>query len=143
VWIGDRGRSLRSVIDTYLSHNKDVISAILRLETKLKGVSSETSTSIEIAGVQDELLTDVGRIALQSGIANQERPLLISNDKSTVIIWTTDSIDINHVFHELLKKNLNPVLTSTKSFRLEGLPIESRDDILKSISPKAKKERSS
>lgn len=143
VWLGDRGRSLRGVIDTYLSHHKDVISTILRLETKLKGVSTETSTSIEIAGVQGELLTDVGRIALQSGIANQERPLLISSDESTVVIWTTDSIDINHVLHVLQKKNLNPDLTSTKSLRFKGLPIESREDILKSISTKAKKERSS
>ncbi|MHA1964392.1 MAG: hypothetical protein ACXACG_10850 [Candidatus Thorarchaeota archaeon] len=143
VWIGDRGRALRSVIDTYLSHHKDVISTILRLETKLKGVSTETSTLIEIAGVQGELLTDVGRIALQSGLANQERPLLISSDESSVVIWTTDSVDTNHVFHVLQKKNLNPVLTSAKSLKFEELPIESREDVLKSTSLKAKKERSS
>ena len=143
VWIGDRGRALRSVIDTYLNHQKDVISTILRLETKLKGVSTETSTSIEIAGVQGELLTDVGRIALQSGIVNQERPLLISNDDSTVAIWTTESIDINKVLHILQKKNLNPVPTSAKSFKVKGLPIESREDVLKSINPKNKKEKSS
>ncbi|MBY8998590.1 MAG: hypothetical protein KGD60_12750 [Candidatus Thorarchaeota archaeon] len=142
VWIGDRGRSLRGVIDIYLSHHKDVISAILRLETNLKGVSTETSTSIEIPGVQGELLTDVGRIALQSGIANQERPLLISSDESTVVIWTTDSIDINQVLNVLQKKNLNPVLTSAKSLRFLGLSIESREDVLNSINPKAK-ERSS
>ena len=143
VWIGDRGRSLRGVIDTYLSHQKDVISAILRLETKLKGLSTETSTSIEITGIQGELLTDVGRIALQSGIVNQERPLLISSDESTVVIWTTDSIDINQALTALQKKNLNPVLTSARSLRFNGLPVESREDVLKSISPKDKKEGTS
>jgi len=143
VWIGDRGRSLRSVLDTYLSHHKDVISTILRLETKLKGVSTETSTSIEIAGVQGELLTDVGRIVLQSGLANRERPLLISSDESTVIIWATESNDTNHILQVLQKKNLNPILTSTKSLKFEGLQVESREDVLNSISSKVKKESSS
>ena len=127
----------------YLSHQKDVISAILRFETKLPGLSTDTSTSIEITGIQGELLTDVGRIALQSGIVNQERPLLISSDESTVVIWTTDSIDINQALTALQKKNLNPVLTSARSLRFNGLPVESREDVLKSISPKDKKEGSS
>ncbi|MHA2351502.1 MAG: hypothetical protein ACXABX_00100 [Candidatus Thorarchaeota archaeon] len=143
VWIGDRGRALRSVIDTYLSHHKDVISTILRLETKLKGVSTDTSTTIEIAGVQGELLTDVGRIALQSGIANQERPLLISSDDSTVAIWTAESIDLNHVLRVLHGKNLFPTLTSAKSLMFKGLPQESREDVLKTVSPKGKKGASS
>jgi hypothetical protein len=143
VWIGDRGRALRNVLDTYLSHHKDVISTLLRLETKLKGVSTETSTSIEIAGVQGELLTDVGRIALQSGIANQERPLLITSDDSTVVIWTDEGIEMKHVFQVLQKKNLNPVLTSTKSLKFEGLLPESMENILKTASPKAKKRGSS
>ncbi len=143
VWIGDRGRALRSVIDTYLSHHKDVISTIQRLETKLKGVSTETSTSIEIAGVQGELLTDVGRIALESGIANQERPLLISSDDSTVAIWTTDSIVMNNVLLNLQKENLYPTPTSTKSLKFKGLPEESREDVFKSIGFKTKKGKSS
>ena len=143
VWIGDRGRALRSVIDTYLSHHKDVISAILRLETKLKGVSTETSTTIEIAGIQGEILTDVGRIALQSDIVNQERPLLISSDASTVAIWTAENIDMNHVLRYLQKKNLNPMLTSAKSLKFDGLPLESRDEVIKSIKPKSKRGDSS
>jgi len=143
VWIGDRGRALRSMIDTYLSHHKDVISTILRLESKLKGVSTETSTSIELPGVSGDLLTDVGRIALQSDIANQERPLLINSDDSTVVIWTIDDIDTNHVLYDLQKKNLNPVLTSAKSLKFKELPRELREDILKSLDSKPKKEKHS
>jgi hypothetical protein len=143
VWIGDRGRALRSVIDTYLSHHKDVISTVQRLETKLKGVSTETSTSIEIAGVQGELLTDVGRIALQSGIVDPKRPLIITSDDSTVITWTDDSTEITNVLQVLQKMNLNPEPTSAKSLRIDGLPTESREDVLKLIGPKTKKEKSS
>jgi single-stranded-DNA-specific exonuclease len=139
VWIGDRGRSLRNIIDTYLSHHKDVISTILRLETKLKGVSTETSTIIEIAGVQGEILTDVGRVALQSGLANQERPLLVVGDKSTIVTWTSESINTNQVLQVLQQKNLDPVLTSAKSIKFEDLPIESREDVLASITTNSKK----
>lgn len=140
VWIGDRGRSLRNLIDTYLSHHKDVISTIMRLETKLKGKSTETSTSIETAGVQSEILTDVGRIALESGIVDEECPLLISNDNSSVIIWTAEEIDMSKVLLLVRKKSLNPILTSPKSLMFKELSAESRDDILSLISPKTSKE---
>lgn len=140
VWIGDRGRSLRNLIDTYLSHHKDVISTIMRLETKLKGKSTETSTSIEIAGVQSEILTDVGRIALESGIVNQEHPLLISNDNSSVAIWAAEKIDMSKVLLLVRKKSLNPILTSPKSLMFKELSAESRDDILSLISSKTGKE---
>jgi hypothetical protein len=139
IWIGDRGRSLRNIIDTYLSHHKDVISTFERLETKLKGVSTETSTTIEIAGVQGELLTDVGRIALESGLASQNRPLLITSDETSVAIWTSEDVDTNHVLQDFQKKNLNPELTSAKSIRFVGLPTESHDDVLASLTPTKKK----
>ena len=139
VWIGDRGRALRSVIDTYLSHHKDVISTVQRLETKLKGVSTETSTSIEIPGVQGELMTDVGRIALQSGIVNQERPLLINSDDSTIVVWTSDDIKLNKVIRVLQKNNLHPVPTSPRSLKFKKLPVESREEVLKSIGQKKRK----
>ncbi len=136
VWIGDRGRALRSIIDTHLIHQKDVISTIRRLESKLKGTSTEAGASIEITGIQSNLLTDVGRIALQTGIANQERPLLISNDESTLAIWASEKAEMNQVLHFVQKKNLNPVLTSAKSLMFKRLSAESREDVLKSINPK-------
>jgi hypothetical protein len=105
-------------------------------------VSTETSTAIEIIGVQSELLTDVGRVVLQSDIVNKERPLLISNEDSTVAIWTSETIDMSQVLNLLQKKNLKPDLTSAKSLMFKGLPIESREDVLKSIYPKDKKEDS-
>ncbi len=142
VWIGDRGRALRTVIDTYLSHHKDVISTILRLETKLIGVSTETSTSIDIAGVRGELLTDVGRVVLQSGIVNQERPLLISSDDSAVAIWIAENIDIKNVLYTLQSKNLDPIPTSAKSLKFKELLPESKEAVLKSISPKTKEDSS-
>ncbi|MHA2236611.1 MAG: hypothetical protein ACXABH_14880, partial [Candidatus Thorarchaeota archaeon] len=75
IWIGDRGRALRTVIDTHLNHCKDVISTVHRLEVNMKGTSSEASTSVVLTGIRDDLMTDVGRVILQSEIVNPDRPL--------------------------------------------------------------------
>ena len=134
VWIGDRGRSLRTLLDTYLSHHKEVISTIQRLETKLKGVSTEAGTAIEISSIKDELMTDVGRIALQTGIVDQDRPLIISNDTSSIVTWTAKNVDMNHVLTLLLEKNLEPITTSSKSIKLKELAQGLRIDVLESVS---------
>ena len=142
VWIGDRGRALRNMIDTHLTHQKDVISTIIRLESKLKGTSTETSTLIEMSRVQDELLTDIGRVALQSDMVTHKRPLLINNDSSTVAIWTTEMVNVNLVLYTLQKQKLNPILTSTKSLMFKDLPKESREDVLNALDVKTKEEAS-
>jgi len=141
IWIGDRGRALRTVIDTYLSHCKDVISTVQRLETKMEGTSSEASTSIELAGVRDELLTDVGRVVLQSEIVSSERPLAISNEDSSVIIWTYNNVNVNQIIHILEKQNLSPVTTSTQSIKFEEMTLELKMEILKRVKGLSEKRR--
>ncbi|MHA2381068.1 MAG: hypothetical protein ACXACT_00770 [Candidatus Thorarchaeota archaeon] len=141
IWIGDRGRALRNVIDTQLSHSKDVISAVHRLETKMKGTSSEASTSIELTGIRDELLTDIGRVALQSEIVSPERPLVISNEDCNVITWTYENVDINRVLLAIDRKNLSPVTTSSQSIILKNASSESITEILKLVKNLSKKKR--
>ncbi len=133
IWIGDRGRALRTVIDTYLSHSKDVISTVQRLETNMKGASNEASTSIELVGVRDELLTDVGRVVLQSEIVNPDRPLAITNEGSSVIIWTYKNVDVNQIIRMLEKQNLSPIATSSQSLKFEGITQELKMEILKMV----------
>jgi hypothetical protein len=141
IWIGDRGRALRTVIDTHLSHSKDVISAVHRLETKMKGVSSEASTSIELAGVRNELLTDIGRIALQSEIVNPKRPLVISNEESSIIIWTYGNVNVNQILPVIAKQNLNPSTTSTQSIKLDSVVSDSVTEVLKVVKNLSEKKR--
>jgi hypothetical protein len=141
IWIGDRGRALRTVIDTYLSHSKDVISTVQRLETKMKGASSEASTSIELAGVRDELLTDVGRVVLQSEIVNPDRPLAITNEESSVIIWTYKNVDVNQIIKMLEKQNLSPIATSSQSLKFEGITQELKMETLKLVKDLSEKKR--
>jgi RecJ-like exonuclease len=133
IWIGDRGRALRNVIDTQMSQSKDVISAVHRLETKMKGTSSEASTSIELAGIRNELLTDIGRVTLQSEIVSPERPLVISNEECNIIIWTYENVDVNRVLLSIDRENLSPVTTSSQSIMLKTLTSESITEILKLV----------
>jgi hypothetical protein len=141
IWIGDRGRALRTAIDTYLSHCKDVISTVQRLETKMKGTSNEASTSIETTGVRDELLTDVGRVVLQSEIVNSERPLAISNEESNVIIWSYKNVNVNQIIHTLGKQKLSLVTTSTQSFKFGEMTPELKMEILKQVKSLSEKKR--
>jgi hypothetical protein len=141
IWIGDRGRALRNVIDSHLSHNRDVISAVNRLASKMKGTSSEVSTSIELVGVRAELLTDIGRVALQSEIANPERPLIIYNEESSIIIWTYANVSVNHILPVLFKQDMNPVSTSTQSVMLKGVSPESMTETLKLVKSLSEKKR--
>jgi len=133
LWIGDRGRALRTVIDSQLSHNKDVISAVHRLATKMKGASSEVGTSIELTGVRSELLTDIGRVSLQSELANPDRPLVISNEESSVIIWTYKNVNVNQILPILFKQEMSPVTTSTQSIMLKGVSPENVTETLKLV----------
>ena len=133
LWIGDRGRALRTVIDSQLSHNKDVISAVHRLATKMKGASSEVGTSIELTGVRTELLTDIGRVSLQSELTNPDRPLAISNEESSVIIWTYKNVNVNQILPILFKQEMSPVTTSTQSIMLKGVSPEYVTETLKLV----------
>jgi hypothetical protein len=141
IWIGDRGRALRTVIDSHLGHNRDVISAVHRLESKMKGASSEVSTSIELTGVRAELLTDIGRVALQSELANPERPLIIYNEESSIIIWSYTNVNVNHILPVLLNQNMHPVTTSTQSVMLKGVSPESMTESLKLVKSLSEKKR--
>jgi hypothetical protein len=139
IWIGDRGRALRTMIDTYMSHNKDVISTVLRLENKMKGVSSETGTSIELPGVREELLTDIGRVVFQNELVNTERPLAISNEESSVITWIFKNVDLNQIIRIIQEQNMSPLTTSERSLKFEGMTLEQITEIFNLIKDCSKK----
>ncbi|MFX1482041.1 MAG: hypothetical protein ACFFCP_02525 [Promethearchaeota archaeon] len=141
IWIGDRGRALRTMIDTYLSHSKDVISTVQRIETTMKVTSNETSTMIDVLGIRKELLTDVGRVALQAGIVDPGRPLAISNEECSVIIWTHKNIVVNQIIPDLERQNLSPKSTSPQSLKFENIDNDTRTEILMMVANRTKRRR--
>jgi hypothetical protein len=141
IWIGDRGRALRTVIDTHLNHCKDVISTVHRLEVNMKGTSSEASTSVVLTGIRDDLMTDVGRVILQSEIVNPDRPLVISNEESSIIIWTYKNVNVNQILHVIEKQNMSFVTTSAQSIKVQGVAPESIAEVLELVKDLSEKKR--
>ncbi len=131
VWLGDRGRALRGLIDTHMSHHKDVISAIQRLEPGLVNESTP-ATIVKILGSKTEILPDVGRIALSNRLVGSDKPVVLDNEESYTIIWPSSGLSVKQVLHSLLRKGILPVATSPQSITIAG-PSEMKETALQMI----------
>lgn len=132
VWLGDRGRALRGLIDSHMSHHKDVISAIQRLDLGLVSVSTPSATIVKILGSKTEILPDVGRIALSNRLVGPDRPVVLDNEESYTIVWPSAGLSIKQVLHSLLRKGILPVATSPQSVTITG-PSEMKETALQMI----------
>jgi hypothetical protein len=122
VWLGDRGRALRVLIDTQMAHHKEVLSVVQKLLTGLKTESIPSATIVKISGTKAEILPDVGRIALSSKIVDPDRPIVLDNNESFTIAWAGSKLTLNNVLQSLLRKNIAPSNTSPQSITLSGSP---------------------
>jgi len=120
VLLGDRGRALRALIDSHMNHHKDVISTIHRLESNLKGDSTTTTTIVTLTGSKAEILPDVGRIALESGIVDSVRPVALDNGEVYTIVWPSSKLNTKMVLQEILSIDTNVIATSPKSITIIG-----------------------
>lgn len=132
VWLGDRGRALRVLIDSHMSHHKDVISALQRFDSGLIAESTPSATIVKIPGSKTEILPDVGRIALSSGLVGSDRPVVLDNEESYTIVWPSSKTNIKQVLHNLLGKGLPPFATSPQSINIVGTP-EAKETALQII----------
>lgn len=133
VWLGDRGLALRVLTDTHMSHHKDVISSVQRLEVGLMGESTSSATILKITGSKTEVLPDVGRIALSNRLVDPDRPLVLDNTESYTIVWPFSRLSIKQLLRELLKKDILPFASSSQSVTINRNP-EKKDTVLQLIS---------
>jgi len=120
ILLGDRGRALRLLIDSHMSHHKDVISAVQRLESSLVSESTTSATIIKASGYRVELLPDIGRIALETGIVDTGRPVALNHDDAFVIVWPSHSLTLKDAFRSILKEKIDQTATSTQSIKIFG-----------------------
>jgi len=120
VLIGDRGRALRTLIDSHMNHHKDVISTIHHLESNLQGDSTTTTTTVKLTGYKTEILPDVGRIALESGIVDSVRPVALDNGEVDTIVWPSSKLNIKMVLQEFLSTDTKIITSSLKSITIIG-----------------------
>lgn len=132
VLLGDRGRALRTLIDSHMTHHKDVISTIHRLESNLKGDSTTTTTIVTLTGSKIEILPDVGRIALESGIVDSIRPVALDNGEVYTIVWPSSKLNIKIVIREFLSSSIELLATSPQSITIKG-NLEEKETALKKI----------
>ena len=132
VLLGDRGRALRTLIDSHMTHHKDVISTTHHLESNLKGDSTTTTTIVTLTGSKTEILPDVGRIALESGIVDSARPVALDNGDVHTIVWPSSKLNIKMVLQEFLSSSIELLATSPQSITIKG-NLEEKETALKKI----------
>ncbi len=122
VWIGDRARMLRQLIDSQISHAQSVISGLYAVSGE-KGMGapsgSESVTVLRMPSMQKEILGDVTEILIEEGKSAGEFLLLWSVDHIG-IGWKENSYDLKRVISALQEQELSPISTSRSSIRIES-----------------------
>ena len=118
--LGDRGSTLRSLIENHMDHHKDVIATVQRLESNLQGDSTTTTTTVTLTGSKTEILPDVGRIALETGIVDTGRPVALDNGETFTIVWPSSKLNSKMVYHEFLSTNTTIIASSPQSITITG-----------------------
>ena len=120
VLLGDRGGALRALIDSHITHHKEVITTAQRLESNLQGDSTTTTTTVKLTGSKTEILPDVGRIALEAGIVDPTRPVALDNGEVFTIVWPSPKLDSKMVHHEFLPSTTTIIASSPQSITITG-----------------------
>jgi len=130
IWMGDRARMLRMLLDSYRIHCRGVISGLqhfLSVQSKheIKAVTDSVAVAT-LTAVRSESLSNVGRIAFDNGHIDQGLFLVLDRDDCASVIWASDDIDFSEVF---------------SAFRTAGLSFSSTSPLSLLIQLKSKKDR--
>ena len=139
IWMGDRSRTLRELVDSYLSHSKDVIAGFHDLEPKLKQDNGESESTeairvFNIPGVTNTILTDLGRISFDENLVEKQSYLMLNTGSGTGIIWDSHEVNLTQIISAFKSIGINPVSTSPKSIIIEDTSKETREILLKKLS---------
>ena len=109
VLIGDRARLLDSLVDIYREHSRETVQGVQKLNVILNETDTQVQTGNQYVSapvnIPDVVLPDVGRIALESGIGNENKFLILRTHQSVTVSWTSD-ISSLRVMVELIGKNI-------------------------------------
>jgi hypothetical protein len=122
VWLGDRGRALRVLIDTQMNHHKDVITSVQRIASGLARESTPSATIVKLTGSKTEVLPDVGKVALNNRFVDSDKPLVLDNDEFYTIVWPFSGLNTKQVLRKLLTKKILPLTSSSQSITIVNSP---------------------
>jgi hypothetical protein len=136
VWIGDRARVLRSLLDSYMIHSKEVIAGVERMVAILQDSEIERTDHphmISQTEAREEVLSDVGRVVLEANYVDTDRLMVISKDSSIFAIWKPGTIVLQDLFRSLLSAGILPNATSSTSLRVADTSEETRSKVASAL----------
>lgn len=138
VLLGDRGASLRSLLDSQMKHQEETVSAVVGLQASLGNRTLPNDITLRVS---DRVLTDVGRIIFELELVDTKvLQIALSNESSTEIFWRDKSIQIGQVIRRMGSTNTPITATSPRSLRFSRLPEAELADVMKKIAEKGEKD---
>ncbi len=132
IWIGDRARVLRSLLDSYMAHSKEVIAGVERMVAILQESEAEKpdqSLMISQTEAREETLSDIGRVVLEANYVDSDRLMVISQDSSIFAIWKSGTIVLHDLYRSLMSMGIYPNATSSNSLRINDTSKETKSKI--------------
>jgi hypothetical protein len=136
VFIGDRARILGNLVELYREHSRETVEGV----QKLNVILNETDTQLQSGNqylsapvnIPDVVLSDVGRIALESSIGSENKFLILRSHQSITVSWAPD-IPTFQVLVEFLDKNIPISQKSHTSVRVEDQSDQTHARIIESV----------
>ena len=125
VLLGDRARQLRTLLDTQMLHNREVIRGVQRVEDLLGNQTTiadvtEHGKIIDIKGLQSGVITDVGRIILNTDPIKDTSFLIITTESHLVAVWR-DLGAFGEVLTDLRKAQITCRFTASNSLEMNDV----------------------
>ena len=121
VWMGDRARSLRALLDGYTAHANSVINTLHDIIPSINEGAFTATDLVSIMTVSNgnaATLSEIGRILLtRSSI--KSRFILLQSSETIVVAWRPSEIQLASVLSVLYSDNLHPNSTSPTSIAFD------------------------
>ncbi|MBD3405556.1 MAG: hypothetical protein GF411_05405 [Candidatus Lokiarchaeota archaeon] len=132
VWIGDRARLLRELLDLYSDQAIKVIDTVRDLALKSKDFDANEIGSISIIELNEtsSVLSLVGTIALQNSFIDSDRILVFDSSIELVVIWPPSLLEFRHIVSEVAKAGLEYKTLSYRSIAISKKTPESKTQVL-------------
>ncbi len=144
VWLGDRARSLRNLLDSHMIHCRNVLAGVRLLKSRLESLDvkieslNERIVIIPPLGIHIESLSDVGIIALTHKIIEADTAILQSENSIDVVNLDQDSFFL--LLKILSDFGINYITTSRKSLRVVETSKQDRQTVLNAVTKMTKGE---
>ena len=138
VILGDRSRALRNLIDTHMIHCRNVLAGLNLLKSRLKtsaDIIEQLDAKIILVppiGIHHNALSDVGKIAINTGILDATITLLKSDEFIDIVV-NNDQEMYSQLVQIITQMKIQYVTTSKNSLRLLEAHRISQDELVKKL----------